>query len=768
VGFFRIPEVTIIRDYGLIFDSSTGYMHENRDGTGIPGGSNARTTYGSGGFTPQWSGTPGELRLYGFSWNTSVPVSLTIVGDTKITLNGDSRFESTHVSGTGIKFGNGSTGTEVITITGTRTLTAVGNSTTGTGVNIHNGSLVINNGTFIAQAGRAVNWIDPPDDRVVADASVFDYSWTFSENFDGSDGDSGYGIEDPFVLNEEDKFVMFKTVTPVNLAFAEQLGGISHTADSVAVELTFSASINGLTADDITIFKNGTVKAEKGILSGAGRNWTLTLNSIDAEGEIGIEIKRHIGDYFIDSYQIDNIKIYKADPPVQLNIILTNTVQSGGYITDFEFEIIFVDDPRGPRVISLTTSPSDEGAYLVTYDEFDTPLLPGRITGTENNILLLKDGDVVKIHNLPIGFYYVSEHVNEGFVTAYNIDNNEWFTAPEGVSRVFRLDDSDISIEAFNSTVEEEPGEPERPFDPEEPDVVIEPESFNVLLSKTVQTGGDFEQLFEFELLYSEDNGEFETFKALSLSSDPGDEDTYHVTYDNGSWLPPGRIKGDDSSVLLIKHSETVLIRNLPIGYYFIVEYVNDGFITAFNMNNDEGWFTAPDGKSKLISHINGTSVIDCYNSIIPEEPGGSGEPEEFEPPEDPDDPEEPCDPENPCGDEDCEDCNSDEPCDPENPCNDEECEDCYPDEPCDPENPCNDEECEDCYPDEPCDPENPCDDEDCEDCKAESAGNQSNTGENPPQTGDDRDIVLPFIMIIFGIIVLMGSEIYRKKIKHN
>ena len=621
VGFFPLTDVTVIREHGLIFDSSTGYMYENINGSGIPGGVNVRTTYGNVGFTPQWTGSPGELRLYGFSWNTNALVALTIVGNTRIVMNNDSRFESTHASGIGIQFGNTEpgAGSEEITLTGSKTLTAAGSDLMGTGVNIRTGKLIIDSGIFVAQAGRAINWTPPDTERVVADPDIFDYIWKYSFNFDGDNAVIGYGNDESFILNATHRYVMFRAVTPVNLIAAQQIGGTSRIADSVAVVLTFDKPVSGLTTDDITII-NGSGSAVKGVLNGSGTSWILTLGCVDAEGFIDIEVSEHFDAYYVSSNKQTDVEIYKAEIN-RFDMILTNTVQNGGDFEQlFEFEVFFASDPREPQTVPLTTDPDDPDAYYVTYAN-SLPLPPGRIVGDNNNILLLKHGEAIIIHGLPVGFYFICEHMNQGFITAFDIDSEGWFTAPDGTSRIFRLA-SDIEVDTFNSIVTEEPGEPERPFDPDDPEKIIEPDVFNLLLSKTVQPEGDFTQLFEFEVLSAGNSG---VLQAVTLSTDPLDIDTLYVTYSDGLQLPPGRVTGDDHSVVLLLHNETIRVRNLQTGSFVIMEHANEGYITAFNINSG-GWFTAPDGLSRQFNHDSITTA-DCFNSIIPETPGEPSRP---------------------------------------------------------------------------------------------------------------------------------------------
>jgi len=623
-GFFQIPEVSIYGDYGLIFVSATGYMYQNVNNvitmTGnVPDSPNNVRFNLYNMFPPiRWSGASGVLNLHGFSWTTNTSTSthgsvaldaLTIVGDTNIIVTGESTFEAVHPNAVGIRFLYGN---ENISISGNSSLRTVGrNVSPGVGINIDNGGILLEGGTFIAQADQAISWTGLETGRITTNPSIFDYNWTFSQVFNGDGGTTGYFNTFPYDLNDEDKFVMFRPVTPVNLISAVQIGGISKTADSVAIELIFDKPVSGLTVEDITI-ANKTGEVETGVLNGTGTTWVLTLAGVNKEGLIDIEISEHFETFYVSSNKQENVEVYKAEI-TQFDIFLSNTVQDGGDFEKlFEFEIVFASDPREPQPVPLTTDPDNPDAYLVTYAN-PLSLPPGRIIGENDNVLLLKHGEAVKIYGLPVGFYYVIEHSNKGFVTAFDIDSEGWFTAPEGVSRIFRLS-SDMLIDTFNSIVLEEQGDPERPFDPGDPERFIPPDSYNLLLSKTVQTGGDTDRLYEFEIFVLEISG---SPPAAPVSADTTDTDTFFITFGDGTLLPPGRVTGANHSVFSLKHGETVMIRNLPIGSYIITEHTNEGFITSFNINS-EGWSEAPGGVSGRIRHDKIT-LADCFNSINPE-----------------------------------------------------------------------------------------------------------------------------------------------------
>jgi hypothetical protein len=69
---------------------------------------------------------------------------------------------------------------------------------------------------------------------------------------------------------------------------AVQTGGTSGTADSTGIVLTFSESVTGLTADQITV-TNGTGAVTKGALSGSGTNWSLAI-TVTTQGNVSVSI----------------------------------------------------------------------------------------------------------------------------------------------------------------------------------------------------------------------------------------------------------------------------------------------------------------------------------------------------------------------------------------------------------------------------------------------------------------------------------------------
>ena len=94
--------------------------------------------------------------------------------------------------------------------------------------------------------------------------------------------------------------------TPVAFQSAVQIGGISDTADSTALTLTFDVDPDSLTADDITV-----TGATKGTLTGSGTTRTLNISNITvADSEtISVAITNPSG--FTISGSPQTVAVYK-------------------------------------------------------------------------------------------------------------------------------------------------------------------------------------------------------------------------------------------------------------------------------------------------------------------------------------------------------------------------------------------------------------------------------------------------------------------------
>ena len=366
-GFFPLLLVTVTNDYGIIFDSDTGQMFKDFDGSGTlqkyggSSGNNERFYTGTDFFHPEnsaWSGSQGELILNGFSWATTKKISLTIIGDTEIVLNGDSEFESTYYEGTGIKLTSiAPSPSPTLTLEGSGTLTAKGSDEDGIGLDIGDGTLKIGGGALIAQGEKmAISWdAAGQGSELESGPEGAYYRWQWSKSYDGAGGkkgpsdeppfgdwDYGFGtydhLSDPFKYYKTDKYVMLQTLEPIKLLSAVQVGGASGVATSIGIVLTFSAPVTGLTYENIDISGDAT----KGVtLTGSGDTWTVMLGEVSNEGTVDVTVD-HFGAFYVvlADNEISGVEVYKASEKL--------------------FELTIIASPEAGGV----TAPEGIGAYL--------------------------------------------------------------------------------------------------------------------------------------------------------------------------------------------------------------------------------------------------------------------------------------------------------------------------------------------------------------------------------------------------------------------
>jgi hypothetical protein len=151
------------------------------------------------------------------------------------------------------------------------------------------------------------------------------------------------------VVNSSKDVTVNKDTRPDVTFSAEQTGGSSGTVNSTGIVLTFSESVTGLTADDITITPD-TGTATKGALSGSGLTWTIGLSDVSEQGNVTVAV-RDFGAYDIvtvsvsteiykvfDNAEAPNISVHPTGGTYAINATPTNlsvtaSVTDGGTLT---------------------------------------------------------------------------------------------------------------------------------------------------------------------------------------------------------------------------------------------------------------------------------------------------------------------------------------------------------------------------------------------------------------------------------------------------
>ena len=335
-GFFPLADVTALNDYGLIFDARTHQLLRADTGSAFEIG-----------YNESWYIEGSTLVLYGFSWATNAEVALTVIGSDVafpvIRLEGGSAFESNNPSGVGIvATGNG------LTVAGSGTLTARGNGEFGIGLDIGDYDLKIQGGTFTAQGRkRAVDWsgADDSDGSVsISKTSGLYYRWAYSQLFDGigtpeqrrpslysQEGlwDEGFSTASEFEFWKNDRFIELQALAPIRLISAVQLDGADGLADSTAIVLTFSASVSGLTAADITV--TGAASAlPDAIVFGLDNMWTIALDAVSGNGALAFVTVAHFGDFFIEPNNVSTVVFKAADDEQPFRLTVEVVPPEGG------------------------------------------------------------------------------------------------------------------------------------------------------------------------------------------------------------------------------------------------------------------------------------------------------------------------------------------------------------------------------------------------------------------------------------------------------
>jgi len=251
-GFFPLPDVIVVRDHGLIFDTLDGVMYRNYvDPTnpgnyGIPNvGLNTRAF-----FVSNWVGTaatpttPATLTLTGLVWNTSTPVALTIYGgDVDIYLgSGSSNIFTSTFTPIGSEDSFGIKSDYTVNVYGDGTLNATGGS-----FGIGADSLAIHSGTV--KAGGGTSAFDHAPDTL-PDAYTY---WINTNNTDpGGPGTTYFNIAytpDPY---EYDSGNMFTKISSGSYAIVQDgtvtgtMGTPMTAAPSQTAEIDlYGATVNG-------------------------------------------------------------------------------------------------------------------------------------------------------------------------------------------------------------------------------------------------------------------------------------------------------------------------------------------------------------------------------------------------------------------------------------------------------------------------------------------------------------------------------------------
>ena len=148
-------------------------------------------------------------------------------------------------------------------------------------------------------------------------------------------------------FNSKTSAAVTVNAAPTDITYTvTQTGGTDGTADTTAINFTFSASVTGLTASNITI-TDGTGAVTKGTLSGSDTSWSLGV-TVTAAGKITVKITKS----GIEAGTKD-VTVYKAGETAPTDITYTVT-QEGG--TDGTADTTAINFTFSESIAGLTAS----------------------------------------------------------------------------------------------------------------------------------------------------------------------------------------------------------------------------------------------------------------------------------------------------------------------------------------------------------------------------------------------------------------------------
>jgi len=435
--FFPLVNVSLPVGYGLIFDASSGLLYIN-DGNATPApipGVNWTAIAGS-------SGTPAQLTLTDFAWVTAINPALDIInGDTTLILHGDNRFETTYYS----PF---STSPVIAIRTNNSNLTIEANSSLSAiapinlrdvtygyfGIDAGTGVLTINSGEVIARAsGIALSAVQMP---IRASSAIPGSYYRISSTNLAAVYPIIYGsAPSPFQLPNQRTYMMIEMLQGVSFS-AIQIGGASGLADTVAIELTFSEPVTGLTIDNIAIDSiDGVVTKGAIIKSGNGTDtdtvWTIEIARVLVEGFVNVTVSP-FGAFFVYP-ESETVMVYKE---ILYDLIVTamrgGTVTgttSGSYSAGTLIDVTAVPNP-GYEFVGWTISDPSGTVPMTTMESMSFPmpiLLPGGTVTLTANFLAIITGHDGLIFDSDTGNMYI-DYFGDG-----TIDEDHPFINYQGV-----------------------------------------------------------------------------------------------------------------------------------------------------------------------------------------------------------------------------------------------------------------------------------------------------------------------------------------------
>jgi hypothetical protein len=254
-------------------------------------------------------------------------------------------------------------------------------------------------------------------------------NWTLALTGVGAAGNVSLTIDSDEINSGPKDVTVFRDDQIVNITWEAKADGAAGVTTSTRIDFTFSGTVEGLTADNITV-TDGTGALTKGELNGSGTSRTLALNAVSAGGDVSVVINRagiESGGKTVAVYkQGENqgsrpagnaltaeIQFVKTANDTSIPTPLVNMENRAEETWNFE-----ITEPAGSEVYFAV---SMQASQTITVEGTDAELLTRADAGTEWDGLTASDTLVLfKVHANKPHNGKPTDHAGETY-TFYNV-----------------------------------------------------------------------------------------------------------------------------------------------------------------------------------------------------------------------------------------------------------------------------------------------------------------------------------------------------------
>jgi len=245
-----------------------------------------------------------------------------------------------------------------------------------------------------------------------------------------------------FLVTPSCQTVSVYTRTPVTFT-AVQLNGVSGTANSTGIVLTFSQAVSGLVANDITI-ANGAGQVTKGTLTGSGTTYIIGLTNVATQGNVSVSVS-DFGTFRVTNNP-QTVAVYRVLTPVTFTAVQVGGASGTANSTDIRLTFnqsvtgltnanVIINNGTGVVTKGALSSGSGttlmiglssvvtQGNVTVTVNDFGT----FRVTNNPQTVEVFKANLMIAVTSTGLTNLKVDQEVNNASIL-YTLSNGTYAT----------------------------------------------------------------------------------------------------------------------------------------------------------------------------------------------------------------------------------------------------------------------------------------------------------------------------------------------------